>query len=48
MMDKKYLRQVMNPKTGLFLLLDRKAGKILKHKSTPGPYKNIRIIGVDV
>lgn len=35
--------QVKNPKTGRYVKIDRTIGRILSHKKTPGPYKNIPI-----
>lgn len=33
--------QVRNPKTGRYVKIDRATGKILGHKKSAGPYKNI-------
>lgn len=35
--------QVRNPKSDRYVKIDRDAGKILSHKKTPGPYKNVPI-----
>ncbi|MGC1183035.1 hypothetical protein [Legionella sp.] len=35
--------QVKNPKTERYVQIDRTEGKIIAHKSTPGPYKDIPI-----
>jgi len=35
--------QVKNPKTDRYVKIDRVAGKILAHKKSEGPYKNISI-----
>lgn len=35
--------QVKNPKSGRYVKIDRGAGRILDHKKTEGPYKNIPI-----
>ncbi|MDP2216375.1 MAG: hypothetical protein Q8J68_03700 [Methanolobus sp.] len=35
--------QVKNPKSGRYVKIDRDAGRILDHKKTEGPYKNIPI-----
>jgi len=35
--------QVRNPKTGRYVKIDRASGKILGHKKSPGPYKNIPV-----
>jgi len=40
---KRDLVQLRNPKTGLYVKIDKAAGMILSHKKTPGPYKGIRI-----
>ncbi len=34
--------QALNPKTKRWVKIDTKKGKIISHKSTPGPYKRIR------
>jgi len=33
--------QVFNPKTKRWVKIDRASGKIVAHKKTPGPYKNV-------
>lgn len=35
--------QVRNPKTGHYVKIDRKAGKILDHKKSDGAYKGIPV-----
>jgi len=35
--------QVKNPKSGHYIKIDRSAGRILSHKKSPNPYKNIPI-----
>lgn len=35
--------QVMNPKSGHYVKIDRTVGKIIGHKKSQGPYKNIPI-----
>lgn len=35
--------QRKNPRTGHYVKIDRTQGKILSHKSTPGPYKGVPI-----
>ncbi|WP_407357130.1 hypothetical protein [Methanolobus sp. WCC5] len=35
--------QIKNPKSGRYVKIDRTAGKILDHKKSEGPYKNIPI-----
>lgn len=42
-MVKKDVVQVKNPKSGHYVKIDRAAGKILDHKRTEGPYKNIPV-----
>ena len=37
--------QVCNPKTKRFLKIETNAGRIVSHKKTDGPYKNIEIVG---
>ena len=44
MASKKNIVQTKNPKSGHYVKIDRNAGRILNHKSTEGPYKNIPII----
>lgn len=33
--------QVKNPRSGHYVKIDRTAGKIVSHKKSDGPYKNI-------
>ncbi len=35
--------QVKNPRTDRYVKIDRDAGRIVAHKKTPGPYKNIPV-----
>jgi hypothetical protein len=35
--------QVKNPKTGHYVKIDRVQGKIVSHKKSQGPYKNVPI-----
>lgn len=35
--------QVKNPKSGHYVKIDRSAGKIISHKKSEGPYKNVPI-----
>lgn len=35
--------QVKNPRTGRYVKIDRTIGRIISHKKTLGPYKNIPI-----
>jgi len=35
--------QVKNPKTGRYVKIDRSKGKIVAHKSSKGPYKNVPV-----
>ena len=44
MSGKKRVVQTKNPRSGHYVKIDREAGKILSHKSSPGPYKKIPII----
>jgi hypothetical protein len=42
--DKKHdIVQLKNPKTDRYIKIDRTEGKILSHKASPGPYKDIPI-----
>ncbi|HHW27265.1 MAG TPA: hypothetical protein GXX23_08010 [Firmicutes bacterium] len=45
MAPKKDIVQVKNPKTDRYVKIDREAGRIVAHKKTPGPYKNIPVAG---
>lgn len=40
---KKDVVQVKNPKSGHYVKIDRAAGKIIGHKKSPGPYKNVPV-----
>ena len=40
---KKDVVQIKNPKTGRYVKIDRRVGKILSHKKSKGPYKNVPI-----
>lgn len=42
---KRDLVQLRNPRTGLYVKIDKAVGAILSHKKSPGPYKGIRIHG---
>ena len=35
--------QVKNPKTDRYVKIDRSKGKIIAHKSSKGPYKNVPV-----
>ncbi len=35
--------QVLNPVTKRYVKIDTDRGRIIEHKKSPGPYKNIRI-----
>ena len=35
--------QVKNPRSGKYVKIDRAKGKILDHKKSEGPYKNIPV-----
>jgi hypothetical protein len=43
MSTKKDVVQVKNPKSGRYVKIDRSAGKILSHKRSTGPYKNVPV-----
>ena len=45
MSKKKDVVQIKNPKSGHYVKVDREAGKIINHKKSSSPYKNIPIIG---
>jgi len=40
---KKDVVQVKNPKSGHYVKIDRAAGKIIAHKKSDGPYKDVPI-----
>lgn len=40
---KKDIVQVKNPKSGHYVKIDRSAGKIMSHKKSSGPFKDIPI-----
>lgn len=35
--------QVKNPKSGHYVKIDRSQGRILSHKQSQGPYKNVPV-----
>jgi hypothetical protein len=35
--------QVKNPKSGLYVRINKATGNITGHKRTPGPYKNVPV-----
>lgn len=35
--------QIKNPKSGHYVKIDRSAGKIVAHKKSSGPYKNVPV-----
>jgi len=35
--------QVRNPRSGHYVKIDRSAGKIISHKKSDGPYKNVPV-----
>jgi hypothetical protein len=41
---KKDIVQTKNPITGHYVKIDRSAGRILSHKSTPNPYKGVPVL----
>ncbi len=43
MSKKRDIVQVKNPKSGHYVKIDRSAGKIIDHKKSAGPYKNVPI-----
>lgn len=42
-MSKKRIVQVKNPKTGKYVKIDRAKGRIMSHKKSDGPYKNVTV-----
>lgn len=43
MLTKKDVVQVKNPISGRYVKIDRTAGRIVDHKKSAGPYKNVPI-----
>ncbi len=43
-MSQRRIVQTRNPRSGHYVKIDRKAGRIVSHKSSGGPYKNVPII----
>ena len=43
MAKKRDIVQVKNPKTGRYVKIDRTAGRIVDHKKSKGPYKDVPI-----
>jgi hypothetical protein len=43
MAKKKDVVQVKNPRSGRYVKIDRREGKILDHKKSEGPYKNVPV-----
>lgn len=41
--SKKDVIQVKNPKTNRYVKIDRSKGKIISHKRSEGPYKNVPV-----
>jgi len=39
--------QAKNPMTGKYVKVDNYTGRIISRKKTFGPYKNVRIVGVN-
>jgi hypothetical protein len=39
--------QVKDPRTGMFVKIDRARGKILAYKKSLGPFKNVQIVHVE-
>jgi len=40
---KKDIVQVKNPRSGRYVKIDRDQGKIIAHKKSAGPYKNVPV-----
>ena len=43
MPEKSRIVQVKNPKTGHYVKIDRKEGRILSNKKSQGPYKGVKV-----
>lgn len=44
MSEKKRIVQVKNPKTGRYVKIDREKGRIVAHKKSEGPFKNVTVV----
>lgn len=44
MAEKQRIVQVKNPKSGHYVKIDRKEGRILSHKKSKGPYKGVSVV----
>lgn len=44
MSKKSRVGQTKNPRSGHYVKIDREKGKIISHKKSEGPYKNVPII----
>ena len=44
MSGKKKIVQTKNPKTGHYVKIDRAKGKIISHKKSKGPYRDVPIL----
>lgn len=42
--NKKDVVQIKNPKTGLYVKINRAEGKIMSYKKTPGAYANVKSV----
>jgi len=43
MSQKQKIVQVKNPKTGKYVKIDREKGRIVAHKKSEGPFKNVAV-----
>jgi len=43
-MSKNKIVQTKNPRTGHYVKIDRKEGRIISHKYSKGPYKGVPVI----
>jgi len=44
MAKRRRIVQTKNPRSGHYVKIDRDKGKIISHKSSSGPYKNVPVI----
>jgi hypothetical protein len=44
MSKKSSIGQTKNPRSGHYVKIDREKGKIISHKKSEGPYKNVPVI----
>lgn len=43
MADRAQILQILNPRTGRYVLVDRDAGEVLEHREEEGPYPGVPV-----